>query len=171
MHFLLKSLSLCSLFELNLKIICLSMWPLYLRSMAMTPIQRPEMYIIGAQPLCSQLSGLSQVEIRTVQILDLPQGSGCCSYCQGGGTYLCCSYAVCRVRGSCASSTRIDHMMYIGDGAKTGIKECQYQFRQRRWNCSTVDNTSVFGRVMQIGKLARNFTVILRYLKLKCLPC
>lgn len=107
MHFLLKSLSLCSLFELNLKIICLSMWPLYLRSMAMTPIQRPEMYIIGAQPLCSQLSGLSQVEIRTVQILDLPQGSGCCSYCQGGGTYLCCSYAVCRVRGSCASSTRI----------------------------------------------------------------
>lgn len=45
-----------------------------------------------------------------------------------------------------------DHMTYIGDGAKTGIKECQYQFRQRRWNCSTVDNTSVFGRVMQIGK-------------------
>lgn len=45
-----------------------------------------------------------------------------------------------------------DHMMYIGDGAKTGIKECQYQFRQRRWNCSTVDNSSVFGRVMQIGE-------------------
>lgn len=43
--------------------------------------------------------------------------------------------------------------MYIGDGAKTGIKECQYQFRQRRWNCSTVDNSSVFGRVMQIGEL------------------
>lgn len=33
-----------------------------------------------------------------------------------------------------------------------GIKECQYQFRQRRWNCSTVDNSSVFGRVMQIGE-------------------
>lgn len=43
-------------------------------------------------------------------------------------------------------------MMYIGDGAKTGIKECQYQFRNRRWNCSTVDNSSVFGRVMQIGE-------------------
>lgn len=36
-------------------------WPLSLRSLALTPIQRPEMYIIGAQPLCSQLSGLSQV--------------------------------------------------------------------------------------------------------------
>ncbi|MEQ2170444.1 hypothetical protein GOODEAATRI_000313 [Goodea atripinnis] len=29
-------------------------------SLGLTPIQRPEMYIIGAQPLCSQLSGLSQ---------------------------------------------------------------------------------------------------------------
>lgn len=36
-------------------------WPPSLRSLALTPIQRPEMYIIGAQPLCSQLSGLSQV--------------------------------------------------------------------------------------------------------------
>lgn len=45
-----------------------------------------------------------------------------------------------------------DHMSYIGDGARTGIKECQYQFKQRRWNCSTVDSTSVFGRVMHIGE-------------------
>lgn len=47
-------------------------------------------------------------------------------------------------------------MTYIGDGAKTGIKECQYQFRQRRWNCSTVDNTSVFGRVLQIGECSKS---------------
>lgn len=45
-----------------------------------------------------------------------------------------------------------DHIAYIGEGARMGIKECQYQFRQRRWNCSTVDNSSVFGRVMQIGE-------------------
>lgn len=45
-----------------------------------------------------------------------------------------------------------DHISYIGEGARMGIKECQYQFRQRRWNCSTVDNSSVFGRVMQIGE-------------------
>lgn len=38
-----------------------NVWPLSLRSLGLTPIQRPEMYIIGAQPLCSQLSGLSQV--------------------------------------------------------------------------------------------------------------
>ncbi|XP_023611518.1 protein Wnt-5a [Myotis lucifugus] len=78
------------------------------------PVQMSEVYIIGAQPLCSQLAGLSQ-----------------------GQKKLCHLYQ--------------DHMQYIGEGAKTGIKECQYQFRHRRWNCSTVDNTSVFGRVMQIG--------------------
>lgn len=81
------------------------------------PVQMSEVYIIGAQPLCSQLAGLSQ-----------------------GQKKLCHLYQ--------------DHMQYIGEGAKTGIKECQYQFRHRRWNCSTVDNTSVFGRVMQIGKKA-----------------
>uniref|UniRef100_A0A3Q3AQI0 Protein Wnt n=2 Tax=Kryptolebias marmoratus TaxID=37003 RepID=A0A3Q3AQI0_KRYMA len=90
-------------------------------SLGLTPIQRPEMYIIGAQPLCSQLPGLSQSQRKLCQLYQ-------------------------------------DHMTYIGDGAKTGIKECQYQFRQRRWNCSTVDNTSVFGRVMHIGSREAAFT-------------
>lgn len=96
-------------------ITALSLSLVFCRSLAMNPIQRPEMYIIGAQPLCSQLSGLSQGQRKLCQLYQ-------------------------------------DHMVYIGEGAKTGIKECQYQFKQRRWNCSTVDNTSVFGRVMQIGK-------------------
>ena len=85
------------------------------RSLAMNPLLIPEAYIIGAQPLCSQLVGLSQGQKKLCQLYQ-------------------------------------DHMQYIGEGAKTGIRECQYQFRHRRWNCSTVDNSSVFGRVMQIGK-------------------
>lgn len=85
------------------------------RSLAMNPLLIPEAYIIGAQPLCSQLVGLSQGQKKLCQLYQ-------------------------------------DHMQYIGEGAKTGIRECQHQFRHRRWNCSTVDNSSVFGRVMQIGK-------------------
>lgn len=81
----------------------------------MNPLLIPEAYIIGAQPLCSQLVGLSKGQKKLCQLYQ-------------------------------------DHMQYIGEGAKTGIRECQYQFRHRRWNCSTVDNSSVFGRVMQIGK-------------------
>lgn len=81
----------------------------------MNPVQRPEVFIIGAQPVCSQLPGLS-----------------------AGQRKLCQLYQ--------------EHMAYIGEGARTGIRECQHQFRQRRWNCSTVDDASVFGRVMQIGE-------------------
>lgn len=65
---------------------------------------------------------------------------------------LCCCFCVALQSQRKLCQLYQDHMSYIGDGARTGIKECQYQFRQRRWNCSTVDNTSVFGRVMHIGK-------------------
>ncbi|XP_038054103.1 protein Wnt-2b-A-like [Patiria miniata] len=42
-----------------------------------------------------------------------------------------------------------DVMVSIGRGAREGVKECQYQFRSGRWNCSTMDrDTSVFGKVM-----------------------
>lgn len=84
------------------------------RSLALNPVQRPEMFIIGAQPVCSQLPGLSPGQRKLCQLYQ-------------------------------------EHMAYIGEGAKTGIRECQHQFRHRRWNCSTVDTASVFGRVMQIG--------------------
>ncbi|KAM7335412.1 hypothetical protein ACRRTK_005889 [Alexandromys fortis] len=90
-------------------------------SLALNPVQRPEMFIIGAQPVCSQLPGLSPGQRKLCQLYQ-------------------------------------EHMSYIGEGAKTGIRECQHQFRQRRWNCSTVDNTSVFGRVMQIGSRETAFT-------------
>ncbi|XP_011822532.1 PREDICTED: protein Wnt-5b isoform X1 [Mandrillus leucophaeus] len=90
-------------------------------SLALNPVQRPEMFIIGAQPVCSQLPGLSPGQRKLCQLYQ-------------------------------------EHMAYIGEGAKTGIKECQHQFRQRRWNCSTVDNVSVFGRVMQIGSRETAFT-------------
>ncbi|KAK2899095.1 hypothetical protein Q8A67_010513 [Cirrhinus molitorella] len=90
-------------------------------SLAMNPLLIPEAYIIGGQPLCSQLAGLSKGQKKLCQLYQ-------------------------------------DHMHFIGEGAKTGIRECQYQFRNRRWNCSTVDNTSVFGRVMQIGSRETAFT-------------
>ncbi|ELK24512.1 PREDICTED: protein Wnt-5b [Myotis davidii] len=90
-------------------------------SLAMNPVQRPEMFIIGAQPVCSQLPGLSPGQRKLCQLYQ-------------------------------------EHMAYIGEGAKMGIKECQHQFRQRRWNCSTVDDASVFGRVMQIGSRETAFT-------------
>ncbi len=46
-----------------------------------------------------------------------------------------------------------DHMMHVGRGARKGISECQYQFRHRKWNCSTVDDTTVFGPIISIGNI------------------
>jgi wingless-type MMTV integration site family protein 5 len=79
------------------------------------------MYIIGAQPICNQVEGLS-----------------------AGQTKLCQLYQ--------------DHMPSVSRGAKFGIKECQYQFRTRRWNCSTVEEPSVFGPVLDIASREAAFT-------------
>ena len=47
-----------------------------------------------------------------------------------------------------------DAMVSIRQGAKEGVKECQYQFRKHRWNCSTLDrDASVFGKVLLKGKI------------------
>ncbi|XP_072038759.1 protein Wnt-2b-A-like [Amphiura filiformis] len=42
-----------------------------------------------------------------------------------------------------------DVMVSIGRGVRIGVDECQYQFQNNRWNCSTLDRDStVFGKVM-----------------------
>ncbi|KAK0040959.1 protein Wnt-2b-A [Biomphalaria pfeifferi] len=45
-----------------------------------------------------------------------------------------------------------DVMLSLGEGARLGIEECQYHFRNQRWNCSTLErDTSLFGRVILRG--------------------
>ena len=46
-----------------------------------------------------------------------------------------------------------DHMMHVGRGARNGITECQFQFRNHKWNCSTVEDSTVFGPILSIRKL------------------
>ena len=45
-----------------------------------------------------------------------------------------------------------DHIPHIGRGAREGIAECQHQFRNRRWNCTTFDDESVFGPILRSGE-------------------
>lgn len=79
--------------------------------------RNPQLYILGAAPMCTQLKGLSVGQVKFCQVYH-------------------------------------DHMPAISRGAQMGIVECQYQFRFRRWNCSTVDDSSVFGPVLNIGECA-----------------
>nr|CAD7410632.1 unnamed protein product [Timema cristinae] len=40
----------------------------------------------------------------------------------------------------------------VSDGARRGIQECQYQFRNERWNCTTQNEEhNVFGHIMERG--------------------
>ena len=42
-------------------------------------------------------------------------------------------------------------MYAVSEGAKRGIKECQKQFKNERWNCTTEGDESVFGHTLQRG--------------------
>ena len=46
----------------------------------------------------------------------------------------------------------VEIMDSVKKGAGKAIEECQFQFTNRRWNCSTVDENSIFGNVLNQGK-------------------
>ncbi|XP_074645731.1 protein Wnt-5b-like [Tubulanus polymorphus] len=82
--------------------------------------RNPSIYIVGAQPICHQLQGLSP-----------------------GQRKLCMLYQ--------------DHMPSISRGAHLGIQECQWQFRTRRWNCTSIDG-GAFGQIVTIPSREAAFT-------------
>ncbi|XP_039263196.1 protein Wnt-5-like [Styela clava] len=51
-----------------------------------------------------------------------------------------------------------NHMSFVSEGAESGIQECQHQFSGHRWNCSTVEDSTVFGKVLNIGSKEIAFT-------------
>ncbi|XP_045216271.1 protein Wnt-4-like [Mercenaria mercenaria] len=53
-----------------------------------------------------------------------------------------------RQRELCAKEKRLIDV--ISAGASMGIEECKHQFSGRRWNCTTFNNTDVFGNVIKI---------------------
>jgi len=53
-----------------------------------------------------------------------------------------------------------DHMASVARGVRMGIVECQYQLHGRRWNCSTTNDSSVFGPILSAGKLQYHGSVV-----------
>lgn len=50
----------------------------------------------------------------------------------------------------------IEIMPSVAEGVKLGIQECQHQFRGRRWNCTTIDDSlAIFGPVLDKGTCLR----------------
>ena len=49
----------------------------------------------------------------------------------------------------------VEIMPSVAEGIKISIQECQHQFRGRRWNCTTVNNSlAIFGPVLDKGTRA-----------------
>nr|XP_039263537.1 protein wingless-like [Styela clava] len=42
-------------------------------------------------------------------------------------------------------------MKYVSEGARNGISECQYQFRNNRWKCPSVKDKAIFGTFADLG--------------------
>uniref|UniRef100_A0ACB8EHS1 Protein Wnt-7a n=1 Tax=Sphaerodactylus townsendi TaxID=933632 RepID=A0ACB8EHS1_9SAUR len=57
-----------------------------------------------------------------------------------------------RQREICQS--RPDAIIVIGEGSQMGINECQFQFRNGRWNCSALGERTVFGKELKVGMLS-----------------
>lgn len=56
-----------------------------------------------------------------------------------------------------------DTIKAVSEGARRGIRECQYQFRHERWNCTTKeDDHSVFGYALQRGKKHRKKIITIK---------
>ncbi|CAC5406916.1 protein Wnt-7b-like isoform X1 [Mytilus californianus] len=54
---------------------------------------------------------------------------------------------------------RPDAIVTIGDGVKLGLRECHYQFRNRRWNCTNIDQqNTMFGITHSVGEFHLNFS-------------
>ncbi|XP_073960780.1 protein Wnt-5b-like [Choristoneura fumiferana] len=51
-----------------------------------------------------------------------------------------------------------DHMAAVSAGVQTGIQECQYQFKLRRWNCTVTGDETVFGPLTLIASRETAFT-------------
>lgn len=48
----------------------------------------------------------------------------------------------------------VEIMPSVAEGVRISIEECQHQFRGRRWNCTTVNNSlAIFGPVLDKGTL------------------
>ena len=45
-------------------------------------------------------------------------------------------------------------MMAVGHGARMAVKECQYQFANRKWDCAVNQSKggSIFGKITMHGK-------------------
>jgi len=98
------------------------------------------LFCLVVELLWSQASGIRWLAIATLGSVNHIEKEESCDNLQG---LVKRQVKICR--------RNVEVMDAVKAGANKAIGECQFQFQNRRWNCSTVDAKSVFGNVLNQG--------------------
>lgn len=82
-----------------------------------------------------------------------PIHSGFSSVVALGASIICNKIPGLAPRQRIICQSRPDAIIVIGEGAQMGINECQFQFKNGRWNCSALGERTVFGKELKVGML------------------
>lgn len=91
---------------------------------------------------------------------ELPLSHPSAFFCRGfssvvalGASIICNKIPGLAPRQRAICQSRPDAIIVIGEGSQMGINECQFQFRNGRWNCSALGERTVFGKELKVGML------------------
>lgn len=80
-----------------------------------------------------------------------PPPSGFSSVVALGASIICNKIPGLAPRQRAICQSRPDAIIVIGEGSQMGLDECQFQFRNGRWNCSALGERTVFGKELKVG--------------------
>ncbi|EQB77835.1 hypothetical protein CB1_000465047 [Camelus ferus] len=100
---------------------------------------------------------LSQAKGTAPTILTCTQ-SGFSSVVALGASIICNKIPGLAPRQRAICQSRPDAIIVIGEGSQMGLDECQFQFRNGRWNCSALGERTVFGKELKVGSREAAFT-------------
>lgn len=83
--------------------------------------------------------------------LCVPCSSGFSSVVALGASIICNKIPGLAPRQRAICQSRPDAIIVIGEGSQMGLDECQFQFRNGRWNCSALGERTVFGKELKVG--------------------
>ncbi|KAJ7316821.1 hypothetical protein JRQ81_002983 [Phrynocephalus forsythii] len=95
--------------------------------------------------------------IRPVRVLEAQAADGPALSLRGfssvvalGASIICNKIPGLAPRQRAICQSRPDAIIVIGEGSQMGINECQFQFRNGRWNCSALGERTVFGKELKV---------------------
>ncbi|XP_019360160.1 PREDICTED: protein Wnt-7a [Gavialis gangeticus] len=111
-----------------------------------------------SKPTVYEQLGRPLVANRRAVLIGFAQIRGFSSVVALGASIICNKIPGLAPRQRAICQSRPDAIIVIGEGSQMGINECQFQFRNGRWNCSALGERTVFGKELKVGSREAAFT-------------